>query len=68
MLCAGFARLPGLHRVRDPRAKEAITVLQEFQEEARSARRGIFTYGDPGDSDEEDAGVKKPAGAWGKAR
>ncbi|GAX81171.1 hypothetical protein CEUSTIGMA_g8604.t1, partial [Chlamydomonas eustigma] len=66
----GYAQLPKLLKVRDTVAKEAIQKLQEFEEEARSARRGIFVYGDPGDSDDENtatATTAASAGAWGRA-
>lgn len=42
--------------------------LQEYEDEARDARRGIFVYGDPGDSDDDAPAAAKPAGAWGKPR
>ncbi|GAX85627.1 hypothetical protein CEUSTIGMA_g13042.t1 [Chlamydomonas eustigma] len=70
LLSAGYAQLPKLLKVRDTVAKEAIQKLQEFEEEARSARRGIFVYGDPGDSDDENtatATTAASAGAWGRA-
>mmetsp|Transcript_6774 Transcript_6774/g.14968 ORF Transcript_6774/g.14968 Transcript_6774/m.14968 type:complete len:971 (+) Transcript_6774:79-2991(+) len=69
MLLAGMAQLPKLSKVRDPAAREAVQKLQEYEEEARQAHRGIFVYGDPGDSDDEGAApAPKPAGAWGKPR
>jgi staphylococcal nuclease domain-containing protein 1 len=49
--------------VRDPSAREAITALAKFEEEARKAHRGMFVYGDPGDSDDEE---QAPPRAWGK--
>ncbi len=48
LLCAGLARLPKLKRVRDAASRDAITALSSYEDEARTARRGIFTYGDPG--------------------
>lgn len=42
--------------------------MQEYEDEARDARRGIFVYGDPGDSDDDAPAAAKPAGAWGKPR
>lgn len=50
MLIAGLARLP--RRV-DPASREAVSKLAEFEEEARKGHRGMFQYGDPGDSDDE---------------
>eukprot|EP00967_Tisochrysis_lutea_P015490 scaffold17466_cov20-Tisochrysis_lutea.AAC.3 len=63
LLCAGLARLPSQRRA-PPAMREALAAYAPYQDEARSARRGIFTYGDPGDSEDEDA--PKPAGAWGR--
>jgi hypothetical protein len=48
LLSAGLARLPRLNRVRDTLAKQAISALSQYEEEAKAARRGIFQYGDPG--------------------
>ncbi|GFR42157.1 hypothetical protein Agub_g3009 [Astrephomene gubernaculifera] len=63
MLLAGVARLPKLNKVRDPAAREAIQAMQEYEEEARQAHRGMFVYGDPGDSeDEETQGGGRGAG------
>jgi staphylococcal nuclease domain-containing protein 1 len=45
MLRAGLARLSG--------KTQAATVLRPHMEEARAARRGIFEFGDPDDSDDE---------------
>lgn len=64
-LKAGLASLPKLRKVRDPAAKEAITAMAGFEEEARKAHRGMFQYGDPGDSDDEQD-MPRPQGAWGK--
>lgn len=62
-----MARLPKLRKVRDPAAKEAISKLAHHEEEAKGAHRGVFQYGDPGDSDDETADVPKSAkaSAWG---
>lgn len=49
-------------------AKEAIGKLMEHQDAARKAHAGMWEYGDPGDSDDEDAAPRPPAGAWGKKR
>lgn len=38
----------------------------DFEDEARRAHRGMWEYGDPGDSDDEEL-APKPA-AWGKKR
>ncbi|KAG2441222.1 hypothetical protein HYH02_010066 [Chlamydomonas schloesseri] len=54
MLLAGCARLPKLRKVKDAAAREAITAMQEYEDEARQAHRGMFVYGDPGDSDDEE--------------
>lgn len=67
LLCAGLARLPKPRKVRDAATKEAVAALAQYEDEAREARRGLFAYGDPGDSDDEEA-APKPAAAWGKAR
>ncbi|KAL6757416.1 hypothetical protein V8C86DRAFT_2625605 [Haematococcus lacustris] len=67
LLCAGLARLPKLTRVKDPLAKQAIQDLSPYEEEAREARRGLYTYGDPGDSEDEEKPAPKAA-AWGKPR
>ncbi len=48
LLSAGLARLPQLKRVRDPAVREMVTALGQYEEEAKQARRGVFTYGDPG--------------------
>lgn len=67
MLAAGMARLPSLRKLRDPAAREAVTKLGEHQEEARRAHRGIFEFGDPGDSDEEqEYAPRKPAVRGGR--
>ncbi|MEW5304675.1 MAG: hypothetical protein WDW36_007269 [Sanguina aurantia] len=66
MLLAGMARLPKLRKVRDPAAREAISKMAEYEEEAKAAHRGVFQYGDPGDSDDETLdGPKGKASAWG---
>ncbi|GLI65134.1 hypothetical protein VaNZ11_008590 [Volvox africanus] len=54
MLLAGMARLPKLRKVKDPAAREAIQAMQEYEDEARKNHRGMFMYGDPGDSDDEE--------------
>eukprot|EP00879_Flechtneria_rotunda_P013848 GHRR01014464.1.p1 GENE.GHRR01014464.1~~GHRR01014464.1.p1 ORF type:complete len:545 (+),score=253.02 GHRR01014464.1:424-2058(+) len=66
MLKAGLARLPKLHKVRDPVAKAAIDKLMDFQDVARKAHRAMWEYGDPGDSDDEEPAPKP--NAWGKKR
>ncbi|EFJ43941.1 hypothetical protein VOLCADRAFT_95870 [Volvox carteri f. nagariensis] len=65
MLLAGMARLPKLRKVKDAAAREAIQAMQEYEDEARQAHRGMFMYGDPGDSDDEEpaAGGGRPGGA-----
>ncbi len=63
-----MAQLPKSRKVKDPAAKAAIEKLQEFEDEARTARRGIFVYGDPGDSDDDDRPAAPAVGAWGKPR
>lgn len=61
-----MARLPKLRKVRDPAAREAISKMAEYEEEAKAAHRGVFQYGDPGDSDDETLdGPKGKASAWG---
>lgn len=55
-----MARLPALRQVRDPAAREAITKMADAEAEARKAHRGIFQYGDPGDSDDEAADAPPP--------
>lgn len=67
MLLSGLAQLPKIKKVRDQDARDAVKELQEFEDEAREARRGIFQYGDPGDSDDE-APSQVKAGAWGVKR
>ncbi|KXZ48282.1 hypothetical protein GPECTOR_29g59 [Gonium pectorale] len=54
MLLAGLARLPKLRKVKDAAAREAIQAMAEYEDEARSAHRGMYVYGDPGDSDDEE--------------
>jgi staphylococcal nuclease domain-containing protein 1 len=65
-----MARLPSLRKLRDPASREAVTKLQEAQDEARRAHRGIFEFGDPGDSDDEQEAAPrgKPAAARGGKR
>lgn len=53
-------------QVRDPAAKAVITKLMDFEDEARRAHRGMWEYGDPGDSDDEEMAPKP--NAWGKKR
>ncbi|KAF8068404.1 elongation factor G [Scenedesmus sp. PABB004] len=65
MLLAGMARLPKLHKVRDPVAKAAISALMDQQDEARKGHTGMWEYGDPGDSDDEEPA---PRPAWGKPK
>lgn len=59
MLLAGLARLPKLRKVKDPATREAISKLQEYEDDARKSHRGMFQYGDPGDSDDEVDAVRK---------
>jgi len=67
MLSAGMARLPKLHKVRDAAAKAAISALMDYEEAARKAHRGMWEYGDPGDSeDEQDAMFTAGRGRGGK--
>jgi len=54
LLEAGFAKLPNLDNVRGGALKDGIRSLQQHQEVARKQHKGLFVYGDPGDSDEED--------------
>ena len=54
LLEAGFAKLPNLDNVRNRGLREGIESLQQHQDVARKNHRGLFEYGDPGDSDEED--------------
>ncbi|KAG2491495.1 hypothetical protein HYH03_010073 [Edaphochlamys debaryana] len=61
MLLAGMARLPKLRKVKDAAAREAVQAMAEYEDEARAAHRGMFVYGDPGDSDDEEV-----AGAGGR--
>eukprot|EP00798_Chlamydomonas_sp_ICE-L_P007216 gene7216-323_t len=63
MLCAGMARLPTMRKITNPAAREAVQKMQEYEEEARQARRGLFVYGDPGDSDDD---VPAQPAAWGR--
>ena len=67
MLLSGYAMLPKMKKVRDQDGRDAVKELQEFEEEAWEARRGIFQYGDPGDSDDE-APSQVKTGAWGVKR
>jgi endonuclease YncB( thermonuclease family) len=52
LLRAGLARLA---RGSTPRARAAAEALRPQLDEARAARRGMFEYGDPDDSDDEAA-------------
>ena len=67
MLLSGYAQLPKMNKVRDQDGRDAVKELQEYEDEAREARRGIFQYGDPGDSDDE-APAQVKTGAWGAKR
>lgn len=68
LLMSGYAQLPKAKRtLRDQDGVDAVKELQEYEDEAREARRGIFQHGDPGDSDDE-APVQVKAGAWGAKR
>ncbi len=40
--------------------------MQEYEEEARQAHRGMYVYGDPGDSDDEEPAAS--GGRGGAAR
>lgn len=55
-----MARLPAIRKIRDPALRAAIGALAPFEDEARKAHRGMFQYGDPGDSDDEE--TVAPAG------
>jgi staphylococcal nuclease domain-containing protein 1 len=51
----GLARtLPQTNRARAFGPAELLTQLDTLQEQAKKSRVGMFQYGDPGDSDEED--------------
>lgn len=54
LLEVGLAKLPNLDNVRSAAIREGIKSLQQHQDIARKQHRGLFVYGDPGDSDEED--------------
>jgi staphylococcal nuclease domain-containing protein 1 len=54
MLEAGMARLPAAARTGRAAADDVNRVLRVAQEEALRQHVGIFRYGDPGDSDDED--------------
>ena len=60
---AGLARLEKLKRWDSRERKSAIDNLEEFQEEAKKSRSGMWEYGDI-QSDDEDSGppARKPAG------
>lgn len=53
MLESGFARLPVLASIRNPNYRAAAAKYEEHETVARKQHRGIFVYGDPGDSDDE---------------
>lgn len=58
---AGLARLPKLHKLRDPALRDAVAKWQQYEDEARKGHRGMWQYGDPGDSDDEaDMGPRAP--------
>jgi staphylococcal nuclease domain-containing protein 1 len=61
LLRAGLARLV---RGTTPRARAAVDALRPQLDEARAARRNLYEYGDPADSDDEDAA----RGGGGRAR
>jgi len=54
LLEAGLAKLPNLDNIRSEALKKGIASLQPHQDVARKQHKGLFVYGDPGDSDEED--------------
>lgn len=64
MLKAGLARLEKRNRWDTMERKSAIDNLEEFQEEAKTSRSGMWEYGDI-QSDDEDSGppARKPAAA-----
>ncbi|GMH33782.1 hypothetical protein BSKO_01616 [Bryopsis sp. KO-2023] len=53
MLESGFARLPVLSTIRNPHYRAATEKYEEHESVARKQHRGIFVYGDPGDSDDD---------------
>jgi staphylococcal nuclease domain-containing protein 1 len=55
LLRAGLARLQAHSSLRGPSARAAAQTLAEAQEAALRKHVGIFCYGDPGDSDDDDA-------------
>lgn len=63
MLKAGLARLEKRNRWDTRERKSAIDNLEEFQEEAKTSRKGMWQYGDI-QSDDEDSGppMRKAAG------
>lgn len=54
MLEAGYAKLKNLDAIRNSELKESIQQLKPHQDVARKYHKGLFRYGDPGDSDEEE--------------
>lgn len=54
MLRAGMARLQGASSLRGPAARAAARELQPAMEAALREHVGMFRYGDPGDSDDEE--------------
>ena len=54
MLETGFARLVAVRTMRSPEGKSAVSALMEYEDKARKSHRGMFRYGDPGDSEDED--------------
>lgn len=66
MLAAGLARI-ARSRGRLPKGDpELVAALEAAEDAAKSQRLGIWQYGDPGDSDDEED-FPRP-GAWGKPR
>jgi staphylococcal nuclease domain-containing protein 1 len=57
MIAAGVARLPALHR--SVRGDPTVAALQRAQDEALREHAGMFRYGDPGDSDDEDDRLRR---------
>ncbi|GAB4847393.1 Translin-1 [Ancistrocladus abbreviatus] len=63
MLKEGLARLEKRRRFESKERKSAIDNLEEFQDEAKKNRRGMWQYGDVQSDDEESAPpARKPVG------
>ena len=66
MLAAGLARIARV-RGRLPNGESSLMdALEAAEDSAKNTRVGIWQYGDPGDSDDEED-FPRP-GAWGKPR